>query len=268
MRKRRSSLVIIFLIFFLLSVIFFAIFGSRSGKAPTGIIEVVTSPFQGFFVNMTGVMGGVSQNQEIVFLREENLRLRVKDSEIKKIQREISALRDQFETTKIPSVKLLPAQIIGRRGFVPGVSVPEAIIINKGTIDNVKVGQVIIYKDVVLGQISKVSTHQASVRLLFDESSSLTAMTSNSSANGILKGKGKGKMLLENVVLSEKLEKEDSVVTKGDVVNSGTGFPPDLVIGKITSVDKKQSALFQTAEVKSQIDMAKIVEVFVIVEAL
>lgn len=267
MRKRRGF-VIVFLIFFLLSLILLGIFGSRNGRSSVGIFELVTSPIQEFFVNMSGVTRMVGENEEIANLKKENIDLTIKEAEIKKIEREISALRDQYQSSKIASQKLLPAQIVGRRGFVPGVSVPESIVINKGSAEGLKKGQVIIYKDMVLGKISKTSTHLSEVVLIWHPSSSLTALTLNTNSNGILRGVGNGDMRLENVLLSEKLNEGDVVVTKGDMDSSGVGFPPDLVLGKIRSVDKKQSALFQTAEVTTSIDISKISGVFVITGSL
>jgi rod shape-determining protein MreC len=69
-----------------------------------------------------------------------------------------------------------------------------------------------------------------------------------------------------NVVLSEKLEKDDLVRTKGDVDERGQGFPPDLIVGKIISVNKQPSALFQSAEVKSLVDFSRLSTVFVITQ--
>jgi cell shape-determining protein MreC len=56
------------------------------------------------------------------------------------------------------------------------------------------------------------------------------------------------------------------VLTNGDVGLNGSGFPPDLIVGKITSIEKKPSALFQKAEVESFLDFSKITAVFVIIK--
>jgi rod shape-determining protein MreC len=265
--RRRRGFVIVFFIFLLLSIIFFLLFGRNSEKAPSGVIEIVVSPIQRFLVGSTTAVGNLTRDQEIEALRKENQQLRAKDAESKKLEREMAALRDQFKETNIPTQKLSPAQIIGRRGFVPGVSVPDTLIINRGKAEGIRRGQVVVYENVVLGQVAKVSTHLSEVILLWNPVSSLTVMTSQN-ANGILKGKGKGELVLDNVVLSEKLQKGDSVVTKGDVNSEGLGYPPDLLVGKILSVEKKQSALFQTAEVVSPVDVSRITTVFVLNEAL
>jgi cell shape-determining protein MreC len=65
--------------------------------------------------------------------------------------------------------------------------------------------------------------------------------------------------------VSDTLQKQDTILTKGDINNSGLGFPPDLVIGRVTSISKNVSDLFQKADVKTLIDFSKLTKVFVIV---
>ncbi len=73
-------------------------------------------------------------------------------------------------------------------------------------------------------------------------------------------------MLLDNVLLSEQLNVSDIIVSKGDIDTEGKGFPRNLVVGRVTSIEKKPSALFQTARVKSNLDMSKLSLVFVITQ--
>ena len=70
-------------------------------------------------------------------------------------------------------------------------------------------------------------------------------------------------MVLDNVVLSDTIENTDLVETKGDVDANGNGYPPHLIVGKILSVNKKTSALFQSALVGSLVDVSKLDVVFV-----
>ena len=69
--------------------------------------------------------------------------------------------------------------------------------------------------------------------------------------------------VLENVLLSDKLQTGDTVISKGDIGKDGEGFPPGLVVGRIISVNKKASALFQSAEVESLVDVTRLKMVFV-----
>lgn len=148
-------------------------------------------------------------------------------------------------------------------GYLPGVSLPNGIILDKGSIDGVKKGQVVVYKDTVIGKIQKVTHNASRVMLVYDEQSTVNAKTVKTNALGLVKGQGQGVMQLSGVVLSEKLEKGDQVVTKGEMDTDSTGYPPDLVIGKIVSVDKKASSLFQSAQVESLVQIQKLTMVFI-----
>jgi rod shape-determining protein MreC len=101
------------------------------------------------------------------------------------------------------------------------------------------------------------------IYLLTDKELSFTGKTTKNSVTGVVKGVGGGRIFFGNVVLADKLDKNDTVTTKGDITGDGGGYPPDLIVGKITSVSKKDSALFQTAELKSLVDFSKLRIVFV-----
>ena len=68
----------------------------------------------------------------------------------------------------------------------------------------------------------------------------------------------------QNFVLSDKFEKGDVVVTKGNIDEQGNGIPPDLIVGKIISVHKNPSALFQTAEIESLVNVSRLDTVFIL----
>jgi len=42
------------------------------------------------------------------------------------------ALRDQFQTENPKSTNLIEADIIGAPGFIPGISIPETLVLNRG----------------------------------------------------------------------------------------------------------------------------------------
>jgi cell shape-determining protein MreC len=84
-------------------------------------------------------------------------------------------------------------------------------------------------------------------------------------ALGVAKGQGGGGIILDDVVLSDTLQKGDLVLTKGDIDSHGIGIPPDLIVGEITSVSKFPSDLFQKASLKSKIDSSKLNKAFIVV---
>jgi len=71
---------------------------------------------------------------------------------------------------------------------------------------------------------------------------------------------------LDNVVLSDSIAVGDYVVTKGDLTIDNSGYPPSLIVGKIISVEKKSSDLFQRGKVKSLVDFSRLSTVFVVLQ--
>jgi rod shape-determining protein MreC len=100
---------------------------------------------------------------------------------------------------------------------------------------------------------------------LTNSTSLFTAKTLNTQAQGVVKGQGGGGVVLDNVVLSESLKKDDLVLTNGDINTQNSGFPPDLTVGKIISVSKNPSDLFQKADIQPLIDLESLEKVFVVV---
>ena len=181
----------------------------------------------------------------------------------KKLMDDNKALRDQFATTEPKPAVLIPAHVIGTPTFLPGITSVEALTIDKGSQDGIKTGQAVVYKNNLVGKIEKTTSHLSSVLLITNNRSSFAGYTTQTNALGVVKGKGRGEMLFNNVVLSDNLIISDVVLTHGDLDTKGLGFPKDLIVGNISSVDKKPSSLFQSAQIKSVLDFARLSMVFV-----
>jgi len=262
--KRRENFLLAFFVFLILSGLVF-------GLSKVGILNPVSSafqkiitPFQRASYNIINSVTLFGDNSRLKKLETENLALTSMLSDQKKLESENSALSDQFQAPSPKSNTLLPANIVGAPSFIPGVSTPEIFIVDKGTQDGVKVGEAVVYKNNLLGKITKSNDSLSEVTLVTNTSSSFTAKVSFQDSLGVIKGQGGGEMILDNVLLSDNLKPLDLVLTNGDTSLSGNGYPPDLVVGKIVSVDKKASSLFQRAEVSSFIDFSKITTVFII----
>lgn len=184
--------------------------------------------------------------------------------QINQLQTENTALKDQFATANPSPSTLLPAAIIGMPRFLPGVSQPEEIIVDKGSHQGVKNGTVVVIKNMLVGKVTQVQPYSSIVSLLTNPDTSFTARTITTNANGIVQGIGGGKSQLENVLLSDTLDSHDIIVTKGDIDASGQGFPPDLIVGEISSINKEPSALFQSAAIQQLFTVTKLTTVFLL----
>lgn len=185
-----------------------------------------------------------------------------KASDDQKLQDELNALRDQFDSGNPAPNALLPARVIGAPTFIPGITSPSVLIIDKGEEDGVKTGMAAVIESNLVGEVFEVGQDFSKVDLITNDSFSTTAKVGN--ALGVLKGDGSSEMVLGNVALSENLNKGDIVYSKGSVNEEGIGIVPDLVIGRIVSVDKKASDIFQKAKVESYINFESITHVFLV----
>jgi rod shape-determining protein MreC len=243
-----------FFLFFFLALGIFFLSKTAFGQGLTGVFEQLVLPLQrSTFTN--------SHTEKLTPERElqaENTKLKTQLAELNQLKKENNALRDQFKSETQNSRKLLPAQIIGNKD--------DDIVIDKGSSDGVNAGSVLIVNNNLVGRVTTVTAHRAVGELLTNTDTSFTVKTSKTSALGIGRGEGGGSVVIDNVVLSDKLEKDDIVITKGDIDANGKGYPPGLVVGKIVSVNKKASALFQAAEVAPLVDFNRMDTVFVMAE--
>jgi rod shape-determining protein MreC len=249
--QKRATIFPVFIGFFLLSLFIFFFLS----KPIAGVLESVTVPIQR---TLFGSVRKPAENKtDVEKLRDENSNLLIELAKQKELEKENKALRDQFNLSGVSSQTLLPAEIIGTGD--------GSFIIDKGSSDGVKKGNVIVVKDNLIGRVVDASSHVSVVHLVTKGDVLLSAQTAKTQTVGVIKGMG-DTMIFGNVVQSDKLDKGDVVITRGDVDKSGNGYPPHLVIGKITSVNKRASALFQVAEVKSLVDLSKVELVFVMTE--
>lgn len=260
---RKNNFWLSFIVILTLSILLLVLGRSGVFSGPASLISNVTAPIGHVF---SGILQGKETPQEA-----ENKDLVSKIVNQNRLVSENQALRDQFETTYPKSQHLLPASVVFSPGFVPGISTPEYMVIDRGKNDNVMVGSAVVFKDNLVGRVTEVSTSFSRVILISNPSSNFAAKTisikdpQSTSALGIATGLGGIELVLDNVLLSEKLSVGDYVATKGDFQINSTGYPPSLIVGKITSVEKKASDLFQRAKVKSLLDFSKLNMVFVVV---
>lgn len=262
MQKRRNFFSV-FILCILAGLIIFFLFRTNSSNFIRGAGEWVLIPIQETVYRVAKQLPG-NTNKEVKKLQEENIRLQTQLKNQQTTEREMRALRDQYQTTTTTQLNLLPSHIIGIKGYIPGVASATEITLDKGEKDGVRVGHAVIYKDIIIGKAIKTTKFLSAIQLVTNRDMSFTAKTMKTNALGIVKGSNSDIVSFTNVILSEKLATGDIVVTKGDVDTQGIGLPPDLIVGKIVSVDRKPSSLFQSAEIERPLFAESLTMVFVI----
>jgi len=261
--RRQGRFLLVFFVLLFGSLVILII--SLGGGLITGfpILEKAASPIGVRTYSVFHKLLFSLQSKETRRIRNKKLDVVSMQLEIERLKKENAALKDQFQTVNPKSFDLLPAKIVGSPGFIPGITTPVDLIVDKGERDGVRKGDTVVFKNNLVGKIAKISSYLAKVELIFNSSSSFTVKTMAKSVAGIVKGNG-NEIILNNVLPSEEIEVGDIVITKGDMNLAGIGYPPDLVVGEILSIDKNPSNLFQKAKLESFLDFKKLDMVFIL----
>ena len=120
---------------------------------------------------------------------------------------------------KIPSVA---AQVID----IGSANFEQSIEVNCGSSSGVAVGQPVVSAGGLIGNVTSVSHHLATVTLLDDPSFTVGVRVVSSGIVGAAAGEGQGNLLqVENVEVGAHVKRGDALVTSG---LQGERFPPGI----------------------------------------
>ena len=227
-----------------------------------GGIEKIFSPLQRSIYKNLGFKN--NENELLKKISIENFKLKSQLVKLKTLEADIEALRTQLTDTSINSTNLISGHVIGIRKTSFSAN-PTELILDIGSNQGLSEGRAVIYEHVLLGKITQVSVNRAKVSLINTDKTVINAKTLKSNSEGNFKTE-KNTLIFSDVLLSKKLESGDLLVTRGDVDLEGKGYPPDLIIGTINKVNKKPSALFQSASINLPLNFSELDLVFVILD--
>jgi rod shape-determining protein MreC len=208
-----------------------------------------------------GFKTGDADSLQVKKLKDENAKLVQKLIDYDRTMRDNEALRSQFESAQTRQYKLLPARILGFSGSFAN---PASLVIDRGADDGIKVNMGVLLQNNLIGKIGKVTPSYAQVSLSLNGAFTTLAKTSDTNAAGIARGNSDF-ILLDRVSINDTLNTGSILLTAGDIDDSGVGVPPDLVIGKIVSVNRASSLPFQTAKVESSVKFGQLENAFVVI---
>jgi rod shape-determining protein MreC len=134
----------------------------------------------------------------------------------------------------IPSVA---AQVID----VGSANFEQTIEINRGASSGVVVGQPVVSGGGLIGKVSSLSAHLATVTLLDDPSSVVGVRVLSTGVVGAAAGEGEGNLLqVENVEVGAQVKRGDPLVTSG---LQGEDFPAGIPVGTVASVSAPAGGL-------------------------
>ena len=141
----------------------------------------------------------------------------------------------------------------------------HSFTISKGSSSGIKLGDPVITEyGTVIGQVTAVSEHSATVSTIIDVDMSVGAFVGDTGTTGIVMGEysfmKKKQAKLTFLADGSHIYVGDEVLTSGN----GGAFPQGLVIGRITAVQTEAGGQIEYGVVEPQVEFDSLVQVFVI----
>ena len=214
---------------------------SRFVSAPIYVISNLKSEFDQFR----------SYKFENKILKEEIIRLKKWQTLAIQNSRENKVLKKLLNATDNNLNLVKTASLINRNDTIYS----KLINVNAGYQDGIKVNMSAINERGLVGRVVDTTAEQSRILLLTDPNLSISIKTISDGIFSLVKGSGDNKHLVSTFIKDNKLPKVGDIV-----VSSGTAqiFPVDLLVGKITKVEKNRFFILPFVDFKN-IDYVQIV---------
>lgn len=183
--------------------------------------------------------GALAQENEEMRKRQAELSLLANQSELLRVENQ--NLRQLLGLQKEVAYKTLPVEIL----YNPTNPISQRVIIDRGAIDGLKLGNPIANDSGILGQVVRLYDRSAEVSLLEDRDFAVPVQVARNGLRAAVFGAGRGNLLeLRYLPVASDLEVGDILITSGiDGI-----YPPGFAVAMISrierNVDKNTSNVF------------------------
>jgi rod shape-determining protein MreC len=206
----------------------------------------------------------VNSPRDVTVLMQVNAEL---EGEVANLQAQIIELQHQLTEYEIlsalldfarayPEFEYLGGSVIGRD---PSPFV-KYIQINRGSDDGLRRGMPVVTQQGLVGRISQTTASASLVQLITDSSTIINVRLEPERVDAELIGSITGDITLDFIPQEANISPGDLVLTSG----LGGNYPPNILIGQITSVRSQDYDLFQSASVQPVVDFEQLEIILVI----
>ena len=224
----------------------------------------IVSPFiRVTAVTIQGITGTWKDYVDLRAVREENKRLQLETTMLK---RRLDQLQDQaVETQRLERLlamrqssraQFLTARVVGK----DATNWFKTVLLDRGSLEGIRRNQPALAPDGLVGRVVEVTLTSSRVQLLTDPVSAVGGLIRRTRVTGIVSGNLGAGARVRYLPLMADVAVGDEVVTSG----MGGVFPKGILIGRITSVERKSGALFQEATLQSAVDLSRLEEVLIL----
>jgi rod shape-determining protein MreC len=225
------------------------------------------SSLQSFFsLRFQALRDLVQSPADMAALRARNQEL---EARVASLERQVIALREQLAETEIlaallnyarsqPESRYIAVHIIGR-DINPFI---RSAWINRGSDDGIRQGMPVITERGLVGRVQEVYPTTARVQLLTDPELAVNVLFLDSRAEGVLSAQLNGELWVDMIDQDREIRVGELVLTSG----LGGNYPPEIPVGQVISVRRRDFAIFQQAVVQPAVDFDDLRIVLVITD--
>lgn len=140
----------------------------------------------------------------------------------------------------------------------------HTLTLNKGSVNGIKMRDLVITSDGVVGYVSKLGSTYCNVTTLLDSSCEIGVLITRTQDIGVLEGDfslaEKGNCKVSYLSNEVQLSSGDSVVTSG----IGGNFPSGILAGYVVEIKPESHGISQYAVMETAVDFSELKNVFVI----
>lgn len=234
----------------------------------TPLTQIVLTPIVGaqtwLSEQFLAVQSLISTPREVTELMQRNAEL---ESEVANLETQVIELQQQLTEYQIlsslldfarayPEYEYVGASVIGRD---PSPFL-QYVIINRGSDDGLRRGMTVVTQQGLVGRISRVTAASANVQLITDPALSINVRLQPSRDRAVLSGTITGDLVLGFIPQAADVNPGDLVLTSG----FGGNYPPNILIGQVTSLRSQDYDLFQSGSVQPVVDFEQLEIILII----
>jgi len=234
-----------------------------AGEVMRSVSEPVAAVGRGFasvrdlFVDIRSLQARLTE------LLEEREQLVSEAARIASLEREVAELQATLDLRATTSFTTVAAQVVARDFAIDR----RYIILDVGSVDGVKIGDVVIGAGASLaGRVVQVSEQSCQIRLLTDPEFLVTSEVAATGAIGQVRGRAANPLAFDDVDAQRQVLVGAEVTTSGIELSPTlrSAFPRGLSVGRVVAVNTVTSAVLQSADVEPTLDLDSVRTLLVI----
>ncbi len=190
----------------------------------------------------------VQEANNLINLREENIRLRAENNKLlqwmahaKQLQNENKNLQNLLSYKRDDVERYVTGRVIGSNG-----DFYQTVMLNIGHEEGARIGQAAVNNKGLAGRVYSVGKHSSRILLITDLNSRIPVVVQETRVRAVLSGENDTQPRLIYTPADSGFKVGQRIVTSGH----GGAFPPGIPVGRIASVDENgvRIALFVELE--------------------